>query len=79
VKLPGGTAAIVPLRKLADYALSPSHAKGRHKARLFKALFGMDREHAAELRAILLRAAVEEDAEFQEDVRGGRARRPSLP
>src|SRR5688500_9534564 len=34
-RMPNGERAIVDLRKLEDYCLSPLHVRGRHKARVF--------------------------------------------
>jgi len=62
MKLPNGELAVVELEKLTDYCLSPSHPRGRHKARVFFAALGVAAEHAAQLRKALLRAAREEEA-----------------
>jgi hypothetical protein len=57
VKLPGADRAVIDLAKLADYALSPNHAEGKHKARVFAAALGLERAHAKWLRERLLEAA----------------------
>jgi hypothetical protein len=62
MKLPGGDDAVVELAKLRDYCLNPSHARGRHKARVFQAALGLARSDAEYLRGELLRAAREADA-----------------
>jgi len=41
------------MRKLRDYALDPDHRVGKHKARLFAALLGMNQDDAEALRDIL--------------------------
>lgn len=61
MKLPGGETAIVDLRKLTDYCLSPDHPRGKHKARVFATL-GFTTENAQELRAALLSATANSDA-----------------
>jgi hypothetical protein len=55
--LPNGDRAILDIRKLEDYCLSPSHPRGRHKARVFRQALGLHQEDAAWLRAALLDAA----------------------
>lgn len=62
MKLPGGDAAIVDLRKLTDYCLNTEHPRGKHKARVF-ATIGFTAENADQLRAELLNAAANADAE----------------
>ena len=62
MKLPGGAQAVVDLAKLRDYCLSASHARGRHKARVFASVLGLISSDAESLRGELLRAAQEGDA-----------------
>ena len=50
------------LVKLLDYALSQSHPRGRHKARVFLAALGLTAADAEELRAALLKSARTGDA-----------------
>lgn len=57
-RLPNGDKAILDMRKLEDYCLSPSHPRGRHKARVFRHALGLQQEDATWLRAELLKAAV---------------------
>jgi hypothetical protein len=35
-RLPRSDEAILDIRKIEDYCLSPSHPRGRHKARVFR-------------------------------------------
>jgi hypothetical protein len=56
-RMPNGERAIVDLRKLEDYCLSPSHIRGRHKARVFMQALGLDRSDASWLRQAPLEAA----------------------
>lgn len=55
--LPGADRAFIDPAKLADYCLSSTHPKGRHKARVFASATGLDRSHGDFLRAALLEAA----------------------
>ncbi len=63
MKLPNSDFAIVDIRKLRDYSLSPTHRKGRHKARMFSSFLSMTSDDADELRDILLKAVKEYEAE----------------
>ena len=62
MKLPNSEASIVEIEKLRDYCLSPEHPRGRHKARVFRSILGMTATHADELRAVLIDAALNENA-----------------
>ena len=46
MKLPGGDNVEIDQRKLTDYALSPTHPVGKHKARLFALKLGLTRDDA---------------------------------
>ena len=63
MKLPNGEASIVEIEKLQDYCLSPVHPRGRHKARVFQSLLEMTAVHAEELRAALMDAALNKNAD----------------
>jgi hypothetical protein len=52
--LPYAENAVVDIHKLRDYCLNPEHDDGKHKARLFLSILGMNTDHAEELRQILL-------------------------
>ena len=56
-RLPNAEQASLDVRKLEDYCLSPSHPRGRHKARVFREALGIGPEDAVWLRDILLGAA----------------------
>lgn len=60
--LPNGDRAILDIRKLEEYCLSPSHPRGRHKARVFRQTLGLRQEDAVWLRAALLDAAAAGEA-----------------
>ncbi len=54
MKVPGAKDAVVDLAKLRDYCLNLAHPRGRHKARVFASVLGLNQAHAEELRAALL-------------------------
>ncbi len=55
--LPNGSEAVVDIRKLSDYCLSPDSPRGRHKARAFAAALALTAADATTLQARLLDAA----------------------
>ncbi|MDQ2900810.1 MAG: hypothetical protein M3Y07_13575 [Acidobacteriota bacterium] len=57
MKLPRGENAVVEIAKLRNYCLSPSHPRGRHKARIFASVLGLSQADADVLSEELLRAA----------------------
>jgi hypothetical protein len=57
VDLPNADRAVVDLRKLRDYCLNMDHPRGRHKARLFRAILGLTAEDADRLRGLILQGA----------------------
>src|SRR5437879_7147583 len=61
-RLPHGDGAILDIRKIEDYCLSPSHPRGRHKARVFREALDLQRSDAAWLRGVLLDAARSSEA-----------------
>lgn len=60
--IPGADHAVVDVAKLVDYALSPQHPRGLHKARVFERVLGLTRADAGELRDALLAAAKSPEA-----------------
>jgi hypothetical protein len=62
MRLPDGADAVVDVSKLRDYCLSPSHLRGRHKARAFSSALGLTQADAEFLRRRLLDVAREEEA-----------------
>ena len=62
MKLPNGDRAVVPMEKLADYALNPSHPHGRSHAVLFDRLLGITAANAQVLYDALRRAAADQEA-----------------
>lgn len=66
--IPNAEYAIVDIRKLTEYVLSPNHERGKHKARLFSSVFGLTVDDAEALRLYLLQAVKTHDA--QSGIRG---------
>jgi hypothetical protein len=62
MKLPNGERAIVPLEKLRDYCLNPSHRVGSHKAHVFESVLGLTTGDAEELQQRLISVARTGDA-----------------
>lgn len=61
MKLPQSDHAVIDLRKVTDYCLSPDHEDGQHKARLFQTLLGLTINDADELIAALRHVATTEE------------------
>lgn len=61
-RLPHSDEAVLDIRKIEDYCLSPSHPRGRHKARVFREALGLQRSDGVWLRDILLEAARSSEA-----------------
>ena len=57
MRLPNGEQAVVEEAKLLDYCLSTTHPRGKHKARVFAAAFGLTANDMPLLRDALLEAA----------------------
>ncbi len=62
MKLPNGDKAVVDMRKLTEYCLSPDHPTGKHKARVLASAMGMTVRDAEPLRRVLLAAAKDGEA-----------------
>jgi hypothetical protein len=74
-KVPNAERAILDIRKIADYCLSPVHPRGRHKARVFRDALEINRDDAAWLRAALLEGLRQIEAiEISSDDLGSRWR-----
>ena len=70
MKLPGGSDAYIPARKLVDYLLNLSHPVGASKARLLRSI-GFDETNTDLLgRALLAVAHSEEVVEVEETAHG---------
>jgi hypothetical protein len=73
MRLPNADEAIVEITKLRDYCLSPTHPRGRHKARVFAAALGLTADDAETLRdAILLAVQTTDATEAEQDAFGQR-------
>jgi hemerythrin-like domain-containing protein len=57
MRLPNAERAVVPIEKIRDYCLDPEHDEGKHKAKVFRALFGFTQEDAEGLQAMIVEAA----------------------
>jgi hypothetical protein len=57
MKLPNGERAIVPIEKLRNYYLHPTHRVGSHKAHVFESVPGLTAAHAEELQQRLFAVA----------------------
>ncbi len=71
-KLPNPEDAVVEMRKLRDYCLSPEHPRGKHKARVFASALGLTAGDSEELRRTLVSAALSEEARPAEEDEYGR-------
>jgi len=59
MNLPNGDRAIIPITKLTGYCLNFNHSKGKHKARVFKAVLNLTTDNADQLYALIQQAAIE--------------------
>jgi hypothetical protein len=57
MQLPNGDRAIVPIEKLRDYCLNPTHRVGGHKAHVFESVLSLTAAHADVLQQRLLAVA----------------------
>jgi hypothetical protein len=62
MQLPNGDKAVVDDAKLRDYCLNDAHPRGKHKARVFRAVLGITTAHIDVLRTALIAAARTGDA-----------------
>src|SRR5437867_1554259 len=62
MRMPNSDRALVDLTKLRDYCLSLDHPRGRHKARVFRAVLGLTSEDAESLGDDLQHAAANAEA-----------------
>ena len=72
MKLPNAKNAVVDIVKIQDYCLNPDHPKGKHKARVFLAALGIDKNDAEQLRKIILRVVLTAEAIEEEPSEYGR-------
>ncbi len=59
MKLPNGDRVFIPMEKITGYCLNLNHSKGKHKARVFRAILGITIENADRLVELLQQAAIE--------------------
>ena len=72
MKMPNADRAFVDIDKLTQYCLSPSHPRGRHKARMFESALGITAADADMLRDALLAAATDDCVPGEVDEYGRR-------
>jgi hypothetical protein len=77
--LPNAENAIIELVKLSDYCLNTDHPRGRHKARVFREVFGLSVHDAEWLRQKLLEGIQNQPAEKLEVNTYGSLWRVDLP
>jgi hypothetical protein len=58
-RLPRAGQAVVPVEKLHAYALDPEHRSGRHKARVFSSVLGIEQRDWEYLREQILARVAE--------------------
>ena len=61
MKLPNAYNAVIDLKKLKDYCLNLKHPRGKHKARVFQSLLGINRDDAEILRVKILEGIANND------------------
>jgi hypothetical protein len=66
MKLPNAERAVIDIRKLRDYSLSPTHPEGKHKARVFLEKLGLTANDAERLRELIVEAILKSEAKEQE-------------
>ena len=71
MNLPNGDRAIIPMTKLTDYCLNLSHNKGKHKARVFKAILNITTDNVDQLHDLIQQAAIEGEVVQQEQTPQG--------
>lgn len=76
-RLPAAHRAVVDPEKLRDYVLSPDHAHGRHKARVFLSALGIDQNNWEYLREQIITGVM--DAEVSAVRAGSYGLRYSVP
>ena len=52
--LPNADKAVLEIEKLRDYCLNKSHPVGKHKARVFQSVLGLNSSNAEELKNFIL-------------------------
>jgi hypothetical protein len=52
--LPNYQKAVIPDEKIFDYCLNPNHERGRHKAKVFKKVFGLTQQDGELLKSAIL-------------------------
>lgn len=69
--LPHYERAVIAIAKIEDYVLNPEHGDGKHKARVFKSMLGIERRHASTLSELIRTSLSTAPAERVEDTEYG--------
>jgi hypothetical protein len=64
VRLPNADRAFIDLRKLTEYSLDLTHPIGGDKALVFRSILGFSADDAPLLQAMIMRAALNEEAGY---------------
>ena len=75
MKLPNGDRVFIPMEKITGYCLNPNHSKGKHKARVFRAILGITIENADQLVALIQQAVVKGEVVQQDLTPKGQAKK----
>ncbi len=71
-KLPKGEQALIPMEKLVDYCLNPTHTRRKEKARVFASVLGITRDNAHDLVLLIRQAAIAGEVTKEESTVFGR-------
>jgi hypothetical protein len=69
--LPNAQRAVIDDAKIYAYCLSDIHIEGQHKAHVFKAVLGFTAENGEELKSLIWKAILAEDAVFEKTLNFG--------
>jgi len=72
MKLTNPEKAIIESSKLSGYCLNPEHPTGQHKAKVFRAVLGLQKEDEEELRQALRQTAYSGNAVFEKENQYGK-------
>ena len=72
MKLPNADRAVIEVAKLRDYSLSPTHPKGKYKARLFLNKLELGTNDVERLRQAIFEAILKAEAKEQKATAYGR-------
>jgi len=73
MKLPNGSQAIIPIKKITGYCLNPDHPSGKHKARVFASALGITAQNPERLLELVRQAAKEGAVVYQGETSFGQS------